>query len=421
MNIYLIIIFAILLVKYFFNLFVEVLNVRNANPVLPREFEGFYDADKYKRSQVYLKEVTAFGIFEDTVFIALTIIFILSGGFNFIDIIARGFDRGQIIAGLIFAGILLLLSQLINLPFSVYHTFVLEEKYGFNKTTVQTFILDLIKGLILGAIIGGTVFAGVLWFFLKTGKWDWVYCWLGVTLFQFFIIFVAPVLILPIFNKFIPLEEGELKKEIENYARSQDFKMQGVFKMDASRRSSKSNAFFTGFGRFRRIALFDTLIEKHAIAELVSILAHEIGHYKKRHIIKNLGISVITAGLMFYILSLFINNEKLFAAFRMEQVSVYASLVFFGFLYTPINMFFSILENIISRKHEFEADIFAVSTYKQAEAFITALKKLSVDNLSNLTPHPLKVFLQDSHAPVLKRIEVLRGSVIEEGLLSETK
>jgi STE24 endopeptidase len=216
---------------------------------------------------------------------------------------------------------------------------------------------------------------------------------------------------MPLFNKYTPLEDGELKTAIEHYAKEQKFALAGVFKMDASRRSTKSNAFFTGFGKFRRIALFDTLIQKHTTDELVSVLAHEIGHYKKKHFIKGIILSVITTGIMFFILSFFINNKGLFDAFKMQNLSIYASLVFFGFLYSPINLFISIFSNIISRRHEYEADNFAITTYKKPESFITALKKLTVDNLSNLTPHPLKVFLDYSHPPVLKRIEAIRGQV----------
>jgi STE24 endopeptidase len=213
---------------------------------------------------------------------------------------------------------------------------------------------------------------------------------------------------MPFFNKFDPLEEGILKKAIEDYANSQDFKMKGVFKMDGSKRSTKTNAFFTGFGNSRRIVLFDTLIERHSAEELVSILAHEMGHYKKRHIVKSIVLAILTTGLMFYVLSLFINNTELFAAFRMQETSIYASLFFFGFLYTPIDMIFSIFGNILSRGHEYKADAYAVESYKKPESMIITLKKLSTDNLSNLTPHPLKVFLSYSHPPVLKRIQAIR-------------
>lgn len=409
MSKYLILILGIILFKYGLNLVVEILNLKYVNQQLPDEFKGYYDAEKYKKSQVYLKEKTNFGLIEDTVSTVITVGFILFGGFNLVDGFARSFGYGGIISGLIFLGILMLASQIINIPFSIYHTFVLEQKYGFNKTTIKTFIADIIKGVLLGAIIGGLAFAGILWFFEKTGIWAWMYCWIALTVFQLFLMFIAPVVIMPLFNKFIPLEDGPLKQTLEKYAKTQDFKMQGVFTMDGSKRSTKSNAFFTGFGKFRRIALFDTLIAKHTTDELVSVLAHEIGHYKKKHILKSILISISTTGLMFFVLSFFLNNPGVFAAFKMEQTSIYASLVFFGFVYAPINMLFSIFGSMLSRKHEYEADRFAVETFNKPDAFIDALKKLTVDNLSNLMPHPAKVFLSYSHPPVLLRIKAIRS------------
>ncbi|MCQ9205805.1 MAG: M48 family metallopeptidase [Omnitrophica bacterium] len=408
MNIYLIVILAILIFNYILNLVVEVLNLSAINTILPQEFKGWYDEVKYKKSQNYLGENTRFKLFESSFFTFVILFFILSGGFNFIDRAARSFGLGSILTGLMFAGILFMALQVFGVPFSAYRIFIIEQRYGFNRTTVKTFILDILKGGILTFIIGGIIFSCVLWFFAKTGKFAWAWCWLAVTLFEMFLIFIAPVVIMPLFNKFSPLEDGELKSSIKDYADSQNFKLKGVFKMDGSKRSTKSNAFFTGFGKYRRIVLFDTLIKNHTVSELVSVLAHEIGHYRKKHIIKSIAISIATSGIMFFILSLFINNPELFAAFKMENISIYASLFFFGFLYTPINMVFSLLSGMLSRKHEYEADYYAVSTYKNPQAFIAALKKLSVDNLSNLTPHPLKVFLHYSHPPVLKRIEAIR-------------
>ncbi|MCK5188276.1 MAG: M48 family metalloprotease [Deltaproteobacteria bacterium] len=408
MNTYLIIILSIIIVDYILDIVVDTLNVKQTKTDLPEEFEGYYDAEKYKKAQNYLKENTRFGIIVDSITTPITVAFILIGGFNYVDQIARGFQISSIPTGLIFAGILMLASQILSIPFSIYSTFVIEEKYGFNLTTAKTFILDIIKSWFLTAIIGGIIFAVILWFFDRTGNMAWVYCWIVVVIFQIVLTFIAPVVILPLFNKFFPLEDGELKTSIESYAKSQDFKLKGVFKMDASKRSTKSNAFFTGFGKYRRIVLFDTLIKKHTVDELVSILAHEMGHYKKKHILKSIIISIMTTGLMFFILSLFINNEGLFQAFKMENTSIYASLFFFAFLYSPINMFISILSNILSRKHEYEADTYASETYGKFESMISALKKLTVDNLSNLTPHPLKVFLSYSHPPVLERIQSLR-------------
>lgn len=405
MNGYLIFILTVIIGGYLLDLFVEILNLHCAGRNLPKEFIGYYDQQRYAKSQDYLKITTRFNLFKEGFSTIVIVSFILLGGFNFVDLFARSLVRNSIPAGLIFVGILVFASQLLGIPFAIYRTFVIEERFGFNKTTIKTFILDIVKSWILLALIGGVIFSLVVLFFEKAGGLAWVYCWGAVTLFQLLITFIAPVVIMPLFNKFIPLEDGELKQQIENYAKSQSFALQGVFKMDGSRRSTKSNAFFTGFGKFRRIALFDTLIAKHTVSELVSVLAHEIGHYKKKHILKNIFISIISSGVMFFFLSMFLKNPNLFAAFKMQNISVYASLLFFGFLYTPISMVLSVFENILSRKYEYQADQFAVETYKNPQAMIEALKKLTVDNLSNLTPHPCKVFLEYSHPPVLKRIE----------------
>jgi STE24 endopeptidase len=417
MNVYLIIILFIIIGSYLFNLIIEVLNIKNLKPELPEEFKGDYDQEKYKISQVYLKENTRFDLVSDSIMTPLMIAFILFGGFNVIDRLARGFGFGAILTGLIYVGILMFINHLIHLPLSVYHTFVIEEKYGFNKTTPRTFIFDLLKNWLLALIIGGAILSLILWFFEKTGPLAWLYCWIAVTLFQLFLAYLAPVVILPIFNKFIPLPDGDLKQAIEEYARGQKFKLKGIYSMDGSRRSTKANAFFTGFGRFRRIVLFDTLINKHTVDELVSILAHEMGHYKKRHILKTLLLGILNIGVMFFILSIFINNEELFQAFKMQETSVYASLLFFAILYSPIEMILSLFSNFLSRKHEYEADHYAIKTFGKPKAMINALKKLHVDNLSNLTPHPLMVVVSYSHPPILERIEAMRKdkSVAPEG------
>lgn len=411
MNIYLIFILVVFIGQYLLDLVVERLNVNNLSTVLPGEFVGYYDADKYKASQKYLKVNTNFGLVSSSISLAVTLGFMLVGGFNWLDNISRSFGQTEILTGLIFCGFLMLLSQIIGLPFSIYHTFVIEQKFGFNRTTLKTFILDILKGWLLTALIGAPILALVLWFFIKTGSMAWIYCWLAVTVVELFLLFIAPVVIMPLFNKFTPLADGGLKTAIEDYAKKEKFSLSGVFTMDGSKRSSKSNAFFTGFGKFRRIVLFDTLIERHTIDELVSVLAHEIGHYKKRHIFKMLIVSIFTSALMFFILSKFINNPGLFSAFKMENLSIYASLVFFGFIYAPLSFLISVWGNIESRKHEYEADSYAVQTYHKPQEFIKALKKLSVDNLSNLTPHKLKVFLEYSHPPVLERIKAIQKNI----------
>ena len=414
MNIYLVIILCIIVGNYLLDMAVETLNVRHARTDLPEEYEGYYDAEEYKRAQNYLKENTRFEIIASTITTPITVFFILIGGFNLVDQIARSFQFRPISTGLLFAGILMLASQIISIPFSAYSTFVIEGKYGFNRTTVRTFISDILKSWLLAAMIGAPVFSVVLWFFGKAGNWAWVYCWVVVVLFQIVLTFFAPVVILPLFNKFYPLGDDELKAAIEDYARSQNFEMKGVFKMDASKRSTKTNAFFTGFGKFRRIVLFDTLIEKYSVDELLCILAHEMGHYKKKHVSKSILMSIMMMGLMFFLIPFFMNNGGLFSAFRMQNTSIYASLIFFAFLYSPINMVISIFSKMLSRKREYEADAYAVETHRKPESMISALKKLTVDNLSNLTPHPLKVFLSYAHPPVLERIRAIRGKELPE-------
>jgi len=408
MNPYLIIVLAFILFGFFLNLVVERLNIKRIQTSLPEDFKDCYDAEKYKKSQMYLRETTRFSLLTDSLTTAIMIAFILLEGFNLFDIFARSFGLGSILTGLVYAALLLAATGLLNLPFSAYATFGIEAKYGFNTTTVKTFIGDIGKICLVSIILGGPLLALVLWFFEQSGELAWIYCWVALCIFQLFLLFAAPVIIMPLFNKFTPMADGELKDTISSYTRSQDFKMQGLFTMDGSKRSTKSNAFFSGIGRFRRVVLFDTLIEKHTVPEVLAIIGHEIGHYKKKHITKHLYLSLITNGCMFFILSLFLNNPHLFDAFKMDHISIYASLIFFGFLYAPLDMLLSIGNNALSRRNEYEADRFAAETTGMSEAMISALKKLSINNLSNLNPHPLKVALSYSHPPVLERIQALR-------------
>ncbi len=414
MNIYLIIVLCLIGFDFVFDAIKEWLNLRHAGAEIPDEFRDVCDADRYARSQAYLRDTTRFGLLKGALMTPASIAFILLGGFGWIDHIVRSAGLSMIPTGLLFAAILTVIGLLVNLPFSVYSTFVIEERYGFNKTTPRTFVLDLLKSLLLSAIIGVPLFAGLLWFFAGFAGWAWLISWGVVTVCQFGLTFIAPVLILPLFNRFTPLEEGALRTEIEQLARSQDFKVQGIFMIDGSRRSAKANAYFTGLGRTKRIALFDTLIEKHTVPELLAVLAHEVGHCKLRHIVTSIVVSVLSNGLMFYILSLFIAQPGLYRAFGVDPapigaaMPIYAGFVFFGFLYAPIDMILSLFCVIMSRRHEYQADAFVRQAGLNPEALISALKKLTVDSLGNLTPHPMKVFFDYSHPPVLKRIRALR-------------
>ncbi|MEE9368572.1 MAG: M48 family metallopeptidase [Pontiella sp.] len=408
MNGYLIFILALLIFNWLLSLVVETLNVRHVSTDIPKEFRGIYDDEKYAQSQRYLKDNTRFDQIQSFIMLPITVAFILIGGFSWINNIAQATSEHMILQGLVFGGILMVLSQIVSLPFSIYSTFVIEEKYGFNKTTAKTFIVDIVKGLALSVLLGAPIFALVLWIFSSVAN-AWLWSWGSLSVIQLFILFIAPVVILPLFNKFTPLEDGELRTAIESFAATHKFTVSGIFKIDGSKRSTKSNAYFTGFGNTKRIALFDTLIENHSTAELIGVLAHEIGHCKRGHIKQTIVISMISSLMMFFILSLFITKGGLYAAFGIDGTPLYAGLIFFGFLYAPISMILGLFGNILSRKHEFEADAFAAETTKAPGEMIAALKKLSVDNLSNLTPHPLKVFLEYSHPPALERIKALRA------------
>ena len=407
MNLYLAAVLLILVGGYALDLIVALLNLRCLSPELPPEFAGFYDREKYARSQAYTREHTRAALTQNTIEIVVSLAFILLGGFNMVDKMARSLVSGPIPTGLVFMFALALLSGVLSLPFGIFRTFVIEARYGFNKTTIKTFVLDRLKSIALMIVLGAPLIALVLWLFGTAGKSAWWMVWIAVILFQLFLTYLAPVVIMPWFNAYVPLEDSELKTRIESYVRKQGFKIKGVFKMDGSKRSTKANAFFAGFGRYRRIALYDTLIEKHSPDELLTILAHEVGHFKLGHIPRMMIASFLQAGFLLCLLSFFIGNPRLFAAFGMEHISIYASLVFFGFLYSPLSVLLSIAMNCMSRRHEFAADRYSVRTTGQAGTFITALKRLSVDNLSNLTPHPLKVFIEYSHPPVLQRIEAL--------------
>lgn len=409
MNGFLIFILAVLIGSYILDQVVRFLNLKSLIPKLPQEFVGYYDGKKYAKSQEYSREESRFSFITETFDVILIVAFIFFGGFNWVDTVVRGLGWGAIPTGLLFIGVLTFGSQILQLPFSLYRTFVIEEKFGFNRTTAKTFVMDLLKGLMLTVIIGGAVMTLILWFFGEMGELAWLYVWIALTIFRLFMMLIAPVVIMPLFNKFTPLKDGELKESIIKYANRQNFKMSGIFTIDGSKRSSKANAFFTGIGKYKRIALFDTLVEKQTVDELIGVLAHEIGHYKLKHIPKRIITSLLSTGLMLFILSLFINNPGLFESFKMDNISIYASITFFSFIYAPVSMIIGLMNTISSRKHEYQADAYAAKTTNNPTAMVTALKKLSVSNLSNLTPHPLKVFLEYDHPPVLERIKAIRA------------
>ncbi len=408
MNAYAVVVLGTLVVRYVVGLMTEILNLQALRDELPEEFAGVYDAQDYRKSQAYTRTQTRFGFVLSSFDLAVILVFWFSGGFNIVDSIVRSWSWSLIPTGLAYIGILIVGKSILSLPFSIYSTFVIEARFGFNKTTVGTFVADIVKAALLGVLLGAPLVSGILALFRYAGPAAWLYCWLATTIFILFVQFIAPTWLMPLFNKFVPLQEGELRQAILDYARYVDFPLKNLFVMDGSRRSAKTNAFFTGFGRNKRIALFDTLIEKHSVPGLVTIVAHEIGHYKKKHLLTGLVLSILHAGMLFYLLSIFIRQSGMFRAFYLEHSSIYAGLVIFGLLYAPIEMLLSILIQCHSRRNEYEADCYAADTTRDPDSMIQALKLLSLQNLSNLTPHPLNVFLNYSHPPVLRRIQALR-------------
>lgn len=409
MNPYAIFVLATLLAAFAVRLVSELLNLKASGADLPEEFRGIYDPDAYRQSQEYLKASTRLSLAGSAFDLAVLLAFWFVGGFEVLDQFVRGFGFGQILTGMLYIGILLLAQSLLALPFSLWKTFVIEERFGFNRTTLAVFLLDLLKTLLLALLIGAPALAALLWFFAEAGTLAWLWAWAGFALFTLLLQYVAPAWIMPLFNTFVPLEEGELREAITAYADSVGFPLEGIYVIDGSKRSARANAFFTGFGRRKRIALFDTLVENHSVDELVAVLAHEIGHYKKKHILFSMLLGLCNLGAILFLLSLFMENRQLFDAFGVREVSVYGSLVFFMLLYTPVEFVLSIFLQLLSRKHEFEADRYAATTSSGGAALVDALKKLSRSNLSNLTPHPFHVFLNYSHPPVLQRIERIRA------------
>ncbi len=409
MNVFTIIILFAVILEFALELVANLLNLKDLKLELPPTLGGVYKAEDYRKSQRYIRATTHFSLVESTFTLFLLLAFWFLGGFDYLDQVVRAWGFLPVLSGLLYIGILLLAYGLLTLPFSIYGTFVIEERFGFNRTTPLTFFLDHVKELSLAVLLGGSLLAGVLALFEYAGSYAWLYCWAGVSIFSLAMAYIAPTWIMPMFNKFTPMESGELKEAILKYARSVNFPIKNVLVMDGSRRSSKSNAFFTGFGRNKRIALFDTLIEKHNIPELVAVLAHEIGHYKKKHVLQGVIISILHTGVLFFLLSLFLGSLGLYQAFFMTEQPIYAGLLFFGLLYTPIELVLSLVLHMISRKNEYEADRFAAETIDEPSRLVDALKKLSTANLSNLIPHPFYVFLNYSHPPLLQRVQAIQN------------
>ncbi len=399
-----IIILVILVLEYLTTRILDYLNSTWRGKELPEELQGIYDEEKYKKSQEYGKVNSRFAFVSGTFHFILVVLILVFGGFAYLDDWARSFTQDPVWTALIFFGILFFLSDIISLPFSWYGTFVIEEKFGFNKTTPKTFFTDKLKEWMLVIIIGGGLMGLIIWLYFKTTDMFWIYAWAAVSLFSIFMSMFYSNLIVPLFNKQTPLEEGELRDAIKEFSKKAGFELDNIYVIDGSKRSSKANAYFTGLGKKKRIVLYDTLINDLSVQEIVAVLAHEIGHYKLKHNLFSLILSIIQTGVIFYILSLFVGNEELSKALGAEEYRFELSLIAFGMLFSPISTVIGLFMNIFSRKNEYAADNFAKS-YGLGNELISSLKKLSVNNLTNLTPHPAYVFAYYSHPTLYQRIK----------------
>jgi len=403
------ILISIIIISFIIDKILDTLNAKHFDDKIPEKLADVYDEIEYKKSQAYKKTNEQFSNITSTFSLVLTLGFFFADGFKYVDDFARSISDNPILVALIFFGVIILGSDILTTPFSYYKTFVIEEKFGFNKSTKKLFWLDKIKGWLMSIILGGGILALIIWFYQLTGTNFWIYAWILVTLFSLFMNMFYAKLIVPLFNKQTPLEEGELKTAIEKYAKNVGFTINNIFVIDGSKRSTKANAYFSGFGSQKRITLFDTLINDLETDEIVAVLAHEVGHYKRKHIIFNLTSSILLTGFTLFILSLFINSSLLSEALEVSIPSFHIGLIAFGILYSPISEITGLFMNYMSRKFEYQADNFAKETFA-ARPLITSLKKLSKNSLSNLTPHPAYVFMHYSHPTLLERILNLEKS-----------
>ncbi len=399
---------AIVIFDYVVERLLDYLNMQRMGSALPPELKGIYDTEKYNKQQRYQWENTRFSIISSTFSLILVLGFLFLGGFALLQTWVDGITQQEVLQALIYFAVLMFAQDIVGLPFQLYGTFVIEEKYGFNKTNAKVFVLDKLKGWLLSALIGAPVLAAITWFYYATTNMFWIYAWILVGGFSLFFTLFYSNLIVPLFNKQTPLEDGELRSAIDGFAQKVNFPLKDIYVIDGSKRSTKANAYFTGLGSKKRIVLYDTLINDLSTEEVVAVLAHEVGHYKKKHTLWGIIVSILQMGLLFFLVSLFVGSPYLSGALGIEKPLFHIGIIAFGMLYSPFSTITGLLMNIWSRKNEYQADRFAGDFYK-GEHLINALKKMSVNHLSNLTPHPAYIFFYYSHPSLYQRIKALTG------------
>lgn len=407
MSIYLIIIILIVVLDFLWTQYLAYRNRKRMSPDIPLRLEGIYNKEDYAKQQEYQKVNSRFGLYTSLFSFVVLLAVLLFGLFGWLDEFLRQYITNEIYLTLAFFGIIYILNDIISLPFDYYGTFVIEERFGFNKSTKKTFWLDQLKGLLLTAVLGGVILALIVWLYSALGEYAWLYAWGAITVFSLFMTLFYSNIIVPLFNKQTPLEAGELRDAIENFAQKAGFAVKNIYVMDASKRSTKANAYFTGFGAKKRIVLYDTLINDLDTDEIVAVLAHEIGHYKKKHTLQGMSISICYTGVILFLLSLFLGNQDIAIALGGKTASFHLGLIAFSVLFTPVSLIIGIFSSIHSRRNEYQADAYAAG-FGLGEPLINGLKKLSVKSLSNLNPDPLYVFFYYSHPTLLQRMDALR-------------
>ena len=401
-----ILVIVFVLAEYSWSAVLTFLNIKASRRPIPDLLADLYDETQYRKQQAYAMTNRKFSLISGLVSTLVTLAIFAFGGFARFDAAARSVSASPVVQALVFWGIFYLISWVISIPFDLYRTFVIEQRFGFNRTTPKLFVTDTVKSLLMNLLILGAVLALCVWIYTLTPRWFWLIAWGAVTLFSLFMQYFYSQLIVPLFNKQTPLPEGELRDAIEAFADRVGFRLDNIFVIDSSKRSSKSNAYFTGFGRKKRVVLYDTLQEQLTTEEIVGVLAHEIGHYKHHHIILSSLEGFATNLLMFWLFSLFIGSSALAAAAGCAEPSFHVNLAVFSLIYTPLSLLLDLVTNVISRRHERQADALArAHGYGPAEA--SALKKMSAKSLANLTPHPVVVFTEYSHPTLYERVKSL--------------
>ena len=385
----------------------ESLNSKHMSPVLPDSLKGIYEEKEYSRFQSYKRENGRLDSWSSGGGFVVMIVFLVAGGFGWYNSWVVSLTDSVVWQTILFVVGLSVVSSVLDIPFDYYATFRIEEKYGFNKTTRRVYWLDTVKELFLSLVLGGVLLAAVVWFYTWAGTYFWLYAWGAVTLFSVFMAMFYSQLIVPLFNKQTPLQEGSLRDKIQAFAGKVGFKLDNIYVIDGSKRSTKANAYFTGLGPKKRVVLYDTLIDELTEEEIVAVLAHEVGHYKKRHTLRSMVVSVIQMGVLFWLFSLCVNNVALSEALGGDRVYFQLGLIAFAILYSPVNLILGIGMNVWSRSNEYEADAFA-ARYYEGDYLVSGLKKISVKSLSNLTPHPLYEYVYCSHPSLLKRIDAIK-------------